>query len=289
MSRSARPPLGQHFLRDMNVIKTIVAAAEFQRTETALEIGPGKGILTESVMGKVKRLVAIELDHKLAANLQAKFAHQENVKIIHADFLKVDLHDVIPAGRKPGSIMMDPPLTTAGDDGVKILGNLPYSITSPIFEKLMAWTGWDLGVFLIQREVAERIASLPGSRAYGILSLAVQIFADVETVLQVKPGAFNPPPKVSSTVIRLRRKKTPVVPPEQIDDFFDLVHGAFAHRRKTIANSLAFHSQIPRAEVEKWLLRHNAEPAARAETIGLGEYAKLSVAWSIFRREMNLT
>ncbi len=118
----------------------------------------------------------------------------------------------------------------------------------------MTWTGWDVGVFLIQREVAERIASQPGSRVYGVLSLAIQLFADVEMLLQVKPGAFNPPPRVTSAVIRLRRKKHPDIRPEKIPDFFDLVHGAFAHRRKTIANSLAMHAGIPRLEVEKWLL-----------------------------------
>jgi 16S rRNA (adenine1518-N6/adenine1519-N6)-dimethyltransferase len=137
--------------------------------------------------------------------------------------------------------------------------------------------------------VAERIAGRPGSRAYGILTLAVQLFANVETILSVPPGAFLPPPKVTSSVIRLRRKKNPDLPPEQLPDFFDLVHGAFSHRRKTIANSLAFFSGIARPAIESWLVRHKISPGARAETIALEHYVELAAAWSIFRRETNLT
>ena len=186
-----RQPLGQHFLRDLKVVKTIVAAAELKPTDTTLEIGPGRGVLTGELLGRGGRLTAIELDHAMARELEQRFKGCERFRVIQGDFLKTDLNALFDPKQYP----------------VKVLGNLPYSITSPIFEKLMTWTAWDIGVFLIQREVAERIASQPGSRVYGILSLAVQIFADVEILLQVKPGAFNPPPKVTSSVIRLRRKK----------------------------------------------------------------------------------
>jgi 16S rRNA (adenine1518-N6/adenine1519-N6)-dimethyltransferase len=289
-----RQPLGQHFLHDGKVVKTILAAAELKPGDSVLEIGPGKGVLTFELANRVQRLVAIELDRKLAENLKKKFSGNPRVSIIHADFLKTSLSDVIPECPCRGS--MDPLPVTAGDDEekrilspIKVLGNLPYSITSPIFEKLMSWPGWDTGVFLIQREVAERIASPAGSRAYGILTLAIQLFAEVETILQVPPGAFAPPPRVSSTVIRLRRKKSPEVPPELIGDFFDLAHGAFAHRRKTIANSLALFTGQTRASIEKWLCQQKIPAGARAETIALREFAQLAVAWSIFRREMNLT
>ncbi|HNI11599.1 MAG TPA: rRNA adenine dimethyltransferase family protein, partial [bacterium] len=118
---------------------------------------------------------------------------------------------------------------------IAILGNLPYAITSPIFEKLLAWPHWDRGVFLIQREVAERMASAPGSKQFGILSLAVQLFADAEKILVVKPGAFLPPPEVDSAVIRLRRKESTGLSAEETVAFFDFAHGAYAHRRKTLA------------------------------------------------------
>ena len=256
----------------MSVVKTILAAAELKPKDMTLEIGSGRGVLTAELLGRGVTLTAVELDRSMAEELGKRFTGCERFKIVQADILKTDLDTLFLPEERP----------------VKVLGNLPYSITSPIFEKLMPWPGWDTAVFLIQREVAERIASQPGSRVYGILSLAVQVFADVEILAQVKPGAFHPPPRVSSAVIRLRRKKMPEGASEYIAGFFDLAHGAFSHRRKTIANSLALHAGIPRAEVEKWLVKQGASPAARAETLGLAEYARLANAWSIFRRETNL-
>jgi 16S rRNA (adenine1518-N6/adenine1519-N6)-dimethyltransferase len=266
-----RQRLGQHFLRDPNVVQTILAAAELKPSDTVLEIGPGKGILTDPLAARVSRVVAVELDDALAHRLKRHFDAQPSVQIVHADILKAELE----------SLFLAP--------SVKVLGNLPYSITSPIFEKLMPWQAWNVGVFLIQREVAARITALPGSRDFGILTLAVQLFAEAESILQVKPGAFLPPPQVSSTVIRLRRKPQLPFSLEEISAFFDLAHGAFAHRRKTIANSLAFHSQISRTEIEKWLRSCEISPGARAETLSLADYVKLSKAWLIFRREKNLT
>ncbi len=274
-----RQRLGQHFLRDAQVVKTILAAAELRSEDIVLEIGPGRGVLTEPLAARVSHVVAVELDDALAKRLQHQFHTRPLVHIVHADILKVDL-DAFP---------FVPLLPRPRAPSLKILGNLPYSITSPIFEKIMPWTAWETGVFLIQREVAARITAQPGSRDYGILSLAIQLFADAEIILQVQPGAFLPPPKVSSSVIRLRRKAQPLVAQAAIPDFFDLVHGAFAHRRKTIANSLAFHAKIPRAEAEKWLTDNGVRPQARAETVGLADYVKLSNAWSIYRRETNLT
>ncbi len=274
-----RQRLGQHFLRDPKVVNSILAAAELSREDAALEIGPGKGVLTLPLSERVGRLIAVELDEALASGLQKRLEGTPGVQIIHADILKVDL----------AVLAQDPALPHAPGRPLKVLGNLPYSITSPIFEKIMAWPGWQIGVFLIQREVAERIVAREGSRDYGILTLAVQLFADTEMVCAVKPGAFLPPPRVSSSVIRLRRKTKPLIGHEGVAAFFDLAHGAFAHRRKTIANSLAFHCGCQRAEVEKWLALHGIRPSLRAETIGLADYARLAVPWSIFRRETDLT
>ncbi len=268
-----RAPLGQHFLRDPEVAKTIVAAAELKSTDRVLEIGPGKGALTGELLGVVSHLTAVELDHDLAAEMDRRFKGCERFEIRQGDFLKMDLGTLESAAKLP----------------IKVVGNIPYSITSPIFEKLMPWTGWEVGVFMIQQEVAERIASAPGSRDYGILSLAVQLFAHAEILAHIKPESFAPPPRVTSAVIRLRRKRSPLLPAEKIPDFFDLAHGAFAHRRKTVANSLAFHSGIARPLVEQWLLQHGVSPAARAETLSLANFVQLADAWSIFRRETKLT
>lgn len=274
-----RQRLGQHWLRDPKVIQVMLAAAELTPEDTALEIGPGRGIMTFPLLDRVKRLIAVELDDTLAPRLAARLVHRPAIQVVHADILQVDL-DVLA---------QDPALPQEPRKPIKLLGNLPYSITAPIFEKVLAWPGWETGVFLIQREVAERIAAKPGGKDFGVLSLAVQLFAEPEMIHQVKPGAFIPPPKVRSTVVRLRRKSKLLVHQEDIPSFFDLVHGSFAHRRKTIANSLAMHAEIPRTEVEKWLLREGSDTTRRAEVLGLEEYARLAHPWSVFRREMKLT
>ncbi|OGR89596.1 MAG: ribosomal RNA small subunit methyltransferase A [Elusimicrobia bacterium RIFCSPLOWO2_01_FULL_59_12] len=265
-----RPPLGQHFLRDPRVIQTILAAAEIQPADTALEIGPGKGVLTEPLASRVKELVAVEFDRTLAPKLQARFAAFPHVRIVQADFLKINLDELF---KSP----------------IKVLGNLPYSITSPIFEKLLAWPGWDTGVFLIQREVADRMRSGPGSKTFGVLSLAVQLFAEVDLIAPVKPGAFAPPPRVHSAVIRLRRKPARPLPDREIPAFFDLAHAAFSHRRKTLANSLSLFAETPKKNVAAWLDRCGVRAGARAESLGLPDYVRLANPWSIFRREINLT
>jgi len=262
-----RQPLGQHFLRDPHVVQTILAAAELKPDDTVLEIGPGQGVMTRELVRRVKDVVAVELDARLAQSLQSL----PHCRIIQGDILKTDLD----------SLFRGVP--------IKILGNLPYAITSPIFEKLLAWPHWTTGVFLIQREVADRMRSGPGSRTFGILSLAVQVFAQAEIILRVKPGAFSPPPRVTSAVIRLRRKEAPDVPEPDLPFFFDLAHGAFAHRRKTLANSLAFHVSAPKEKIESWLRTQRIDPAARAESLGLADYARMAGPWAIFRRETNLT
>jgi len=268
-----RPPLGQHFLHDAHVIRAILEAAELEATDTALEIGPGKGALTYPLVQSVERLVAVELDRTLGPKLQDQFRHFPAWELIQQDFLKTDLDALFPEASL--------------EHPIKILGNLPYSITAPIFEKILAWPGWLTGVFLIQREVGNRMRSLPGSKTFGVLSLAVQLFAEVEAIAKVKPGSFTPPPHVTSLVIRLRRRKVLPLPERDIPAFFDLVHAAFSHRRKTLANSLSFFSQIPKQDVEAWLNEHSVRTNLRAETLGLQDYVNLANPWAILRREKN--
>jgi 16S rRNA (adenine1518-N6/adenine1519-N6)-dimethyltransferase len=272
---ASRPKLGQHFLRDPLVVRTILEAAELRPTDHALEIGPGKGILTEPLLARVAKLTAVELDRALAPRLQDRFGKNPAWKLVQEDFLKIHLSELFPEA--------------SVDQPIKILGNLPYAITSPIFEKILAWPGWNTGVFLIQREVGERMRSAPGSRTFGILSLAVQLFADVEMIRSVPPGAFQPPPRVVSIILRLRRKRERLLPDSDIPAFFDLAHAAFAHRRKTLANSLALHTHAPKANVETWLATQNVQGSLRAESLSLQDYAHLANPWAIFRREMNLT
>lgn len=267
-----RQRLGQHFLHDAGILRRIATIAELGPEKTLLEIGPGKGALTQHLIGKCRRLVAIELDDALAADLPRRIPHPA-LEVRHMDILQADLDALFPDADRP----------------IRVLGNLPYAITSPIFEKLMPWPGWDVAVFLVQREVAERICSDAGSKAYGLLTLAVQLYAETELIMCVSPGAFIPPPDVQSAVLRLRRKPSLNKPPDWIFNFFDLARGAFAHRRKTIANSLAFYTGVARKDVETWLAEERVAPSARAESLTLADYARLSAPWAIFRREMKLT
>ena len=271
VSKSQRKPkFSQHFLRDHTVTQTLLAAAELEPHHSALEIGPGKGALTFALSDRVQALTAVELDKTLAIELAERFTKKPRVRIVQADFLTADLAALFPLA--------------SWEQPIKVLGNLPYSITSPIFEKLFTWPGWQTGVFLVQLEVAERMGSGPGSRAFGILSLAVQLFADVEIIREVPPDAFVPPPNVTSAVIRLRRKSRALLPDSEILDFFDLAYASFAHRRKTLANSLAMHTDCPKKEVEAWLHEQAVPTLARAESLGLEEYVRLTPAWAIFRR-----
>jgi 16S rRNA (adenine1518-N6/adenine1519-N6)-dimethyltransferase len=263
-----RQRLGQHFLRDPRVIQTILSAAELKSAEAALEIGPGKGVLTEALARRARRLVAVELDRPLAAQLAERFRGLSHVSVVQADFLRWDFS---------GLANQDLPC--------KVFGNLPYSVASLIIEKLLRWPGWDTGIFLVQKEVAERMRSRPGAKSYGLLTLAVQLFAEVEVLAAVKPGAFAPPPEVQSAVIRLTRKTQRLLPASETPAFFDLAHGAFAHRRKTLANSLALHAQIAKDAVEAWLARQGLETRRRAETVSVEEFARLANEWAIFRRE----
>jgi 16S rRNA (adenine1518-N6/adenine1519-N6)-dimethyltransferase len=260
-------------LRDPRIAQTIVEAAELRPTDTALEIGPGKGALTQILIQRVQNLVAVELDRTLGPRLEARYAAVPSFKLVQGDFLKTDLDVLFP--------------NASPDRPIKILGNLPYFITSPIFEKILVWPGWDTGVFLIQREVGDRMRSRAGSRTFGILSLAVQLFAEVEAITKVGPGAFIPPPRVTSLVIRLRRRKVLPLPEADIPAFFDLAHAAFSHRRKMLANSLSLFSGLPKKNADAWLERHGIPPAARAESLEVRDYVRLAGPWAIFRREKN--
>ncbi|MBC8485491.1 MAG: 16S rRNA (adenine(1518)-N(6)/adenine(1519)-N(6))-dimethyltransferase RsmA [Bacteroidetes bacterium] len=210
--------LGQHFLKDANIARKIVSSFS-PETENVLEIGPGKGILTKYLISKFKNLYIIEIDEESVKYLKHLFPDFSG-RIIEGDFLKYDLNTIF-MGR------------------FSVIGNFPYNISSQILFKILEYRNRvDEVVGMFQKEVAERISSPPGNKKYGILSVLIQAFYDIELMFTVNENVFQPPPKVKSTVIRLKRNKTAKL---NCDEplFFDLIKTAFNQRRKTLRNSLS--------------------------------------------------
>lgn len=203
--------LGQHFLRDAGILARIASSACPSPVDTLLEIGPGRGALTTHLLPLCQRLVAIEIDHDLIAPLRVRFP---TLEVVEADVLTADLNSF---------------------DASVVVGNLPYYITSPIIEKVLEIEGLTSAVFLIQREVAERIAARHGKRDYGYLSAITQLVADVELLFNVPASAFSPPPKVESAVIRIVPKRERPADFEAVKRFLGI---CFQHKRKTLRNNL---------------------------------------------------
>jgi len=240
--------LGQHFLTDHSIANRIVDALQVHPGDTVVEIGPGTGILTGSLLEKEIKLIPVEIDHESVVFLRQKWPSLEQ-QIIEADFLRMDIEKHIP-----------------GD--FHIIGNFPYNISSQIFFRVLEHRQQvNTLVCMIQKEVAGRIASPPGSREYGILSVLLQAYYDIESLFSVKPGSFFPPPKVHSGVIRLTRNKTMSLPCDEIH-FFKVVKSTFNQRRKMIRNSIK--SILLNLESENELL------SKRPEQLGVAEFIELT-------------
>lgn len=209
-------PLGQHFLFHTGTLEKIAEAACGDGCAHVVEIGCGPGALTRKLLERAGRVTGIEADFRLAARLRGQFAGEDRFRLIEGDVLQVDFAPLTPA---------------------VICGNIPYYITGPILRKTLALgRGLVRAVFLVQREVAERLAAQPGSRDYGYLSVAAQALCEVEKLFAVKAGAFRPPPKVDSAVVRLTPRAAPrVADPEAFLAFAEL---CFRHKRKTLRNNL---------------------------------------------------
>src|SRR5713226_7456183 len=230
-----KAPVGQNFLNDPSAARKIVDALGNIETATVIEIGPGRGVLTDLLASRAGRLIAIELDRVMSAQLRMKYSQQNNVEIIEGNVLTVDFANVIR--RKPGPLLNQGPQAQSDETLAKahIIGNLPYYITSDILLHLFRYHNYlETIVIMVQREVAERIAAKPGTRDYGLLSATAQLYAKVEKLLTLPPGAFVPPPKVHSGVLRLTiapRFQELQVQPREFIRFLKL---AFAMKRKTL-------------------------------------------------------
>jgi 16S rRNA (adenine1518-N6/adenine1519-N6)-dimethyltransferase len=244
-----RPPLGQHFLNRASILDRIADAACPRPEHLVIEIGPGEGSLTVHLMERAARIVAIEVDPALAERLRARFAGHSHFEVVHADVLDLDLAQWGPA---------------------VVVGNLPYYITSPILDRALAMGPiLTRAVFLMQKEVADRLSAQPGCRDYGFLTVRTRFRAWARTLFYVPPSAFSPPPKVESAVVQLDpRAPEEALPVGDAERFLEFVGLCFRQKRKTIRNNLV--GAFPREAIDAC-----REAGLRAEQLTIEEFADL--------------
>lgn len=265
--------LGQNFLRDPNAARKIVEALGDVSQASVIEIGPGKGALTEVLAASARRLIAIELDRTLSAQLRMEYARHPNVEIVEGDVLQVNFANLI--ARKPAPLLVAS-LHAVGEEHerARVVGNVPYYITSPILLRLMESHEWlDTIVLMVQKEVADRIAARPGTRDYGVLSATVQLFTKVEKLFTLPPGAFSPPPKVHSSVLCLKVAPRMQELGLEANPFLDFLKTAFAQKRKTLVNNLK--PRYGQPEIATVLKAAHIPAAARAEALSLEQMARI--------------
>lgn len=259
-SRKRRPPVlkkyGQHFLSDKGILERIVDALAPSPTDTVIEVGPGRGSLTDILVERSGRLIAVEIDRALAAQLRERYGIRGNVEIVQGDVLETDLHAL------------------AGSDFL-LIGNVPYYITTPIVFKALEPPIPRRSVFLVQREVGERMAATADTESYGALSVNIAAVAKTEKVLDVPASAFQPPPKVESAVVRLTSREKPLVPLESLPAFRTFVQAAFGLRRKQMQRVLRTVRGISPEEAGEILERAGIARSARPEVLTPERFAVL--------------
>ena len=264
MSARQRPPLGQHFLNDRNILAKIVDALAPAADDVVIEIGAGKGSLTRALAPRVRKVIAIEKDRRLAAGLGARDSGLGEVRVVAGDALRLDWHALLP---KPEARAQNPTF--------KILGNIPYAITSPLIDKALTPPLPERIVFLVQAEVADRLAARPGSKAYGALSVGVQAVCRVERLFSVRAGAFAPPPRVASAVVRLTPRVPALVADAEVLLLRRFVTACFSRRRKQLRNVLVSATGRSTVEVMAALGALDVAPTARPETLAPEIFVRL--------------
>ena len=263
-----RPPpirksLGQHFLADPRILARIADAVALAPDETVVEIGAGRGSLTDALLARAARVVAVEVDRKLAELLREKYASEPRITIVEADVLEVSLGEL------------------AGGP-YALAGNVPYYITTPILFQALRPPRASRSVFLVQREVAARKAAPPGADDYGALSVNIQALADVELLFRIPSGAFNPPPRVDSAVVRVTPRAAPVVAPGLEETFRIFVQASFALRRKQMRRVVRTVAARSAQDAEAALADTGIDPAARPETLSAEQFHSLGAALSLW-------
>ena len=261
---TAQKRYGQNFLIDSNILEKIVASAGITQDDTVLEIGPGIGTLTQHLAEAAKKVICVEIDKNMIPVLEYTLADFDNVTVINQDILKADIVNILKEN---------------GAESAKVVANLPYYITTPIIMELLEK---DLPIesitVMIQKEVAERMQTGPGSKDYGALSLAVAFYSNAEVKMTVSPNCFIPRPNVDSAVIRLDKLKEPAVKVKDRAEMFRIIKGAFEQRRKTLTNALSHSSayKTDKKNIENALLEMGKNINIRGEELTLEEFARLS-------------
>lgn len=248
---------GQHFLSDPSILRRIAEAVQAEAGDTVLEIGPGPGGLTEHLLESAGRVIAIEKDRDLIPGLRSRFPRLE---LIEADALEVDWHEIV------------------GPGPFRVVGNIPYNITSPLLDRALTPPRPVCVVFLVQQEVADRVAARHGTAEYGALSVGVQAAAKVERLFKVPAGAFRPRPKVDSAVLRLTPRPDPLVSEQEAAAFRRFVVGAFGFRRKQLLRGMRELLGCNPAEAAALLARAGIAPQARPADLSPAEFATLFLA-----------
>lgn len=249
-----RKRFGQHFLHDKAVVSRIISAFAPQADEIVVEIGPGPGVLTRELAGRVAKLVAVEIDRDLATALESEFADNDTVRIRQEDALTFDYCALVEK-----------------EQPLRVIGNLPYNISTPLIFHLFSQSRClrDM-LFMLQKEVVDRMCAVPGNKIYGRLSVMAQWQCEVERLFTVPAGAFSPPPKVESAIVRLRPYAQNPLPLNDANRFAQLVQAAFSQRRKTLRNSLM---EFLTADQIQAL---DIDPTRRPETLSVAEFVALA-------------
>lgn len=262
MKVRSKRSLGQNFLSDDSAARRIVESLELREDDVVLEIGAGKGALTSHLLEKADRVLAVEIDGRLCRHLRKRFRDKENLSVINEDILKIDLREVIQPGTK-----------------CKVVGNLPFQITSPVISLVLQNREIiSPCVLMVQKEVALRICALPGNRDWSPLSIAVQLHSDARVLFHLKSESFYPAPKVDSSVVKITFLAEPRVSVPDEEWFFKVVRSAFSQRRKMILNSLAGSLDLPKGTIEVILTEVGIDPRKRAEALDLSQFADLASA-----------
>ena len=267
-NRAGGPPrakkrFGQHFLSDLNILSRIVDAAELQPGESVVEVGPGLGALTEVLAERAARVVAVEVDRDLIAALRDRFRDTPRVKIVECDVL----------ARTPGELLE----AGAAAAPYAVVANLPYNIAAPVLRRFLEG---DVPprrlVVMVQLEVAQAIAAKPG--AMSLLSVATQVYGDASLVMKVAPGAFSPPPKVQSAVVRIDVLPRPRVG-VPLDAFFRIVRAGFGNPRKQLRNSLSFGLHVKQEVIDIVMSSAGVDATLRPQVLSIDDWAAITRAW----------